>query len=132
MLAVARVLSQLAEQDGAVFLLVGEGQAHGFAEVLFGGGLVGDGIHLQADGAAGMRDFVDVHGGESQEAHQQEIANNDEDRAVHGSVAREDRTGSDSALTWSSSASRSSSRRAGRSWKILKIDTKMMPNEVEE
>ena len=42
----------------------------------------------QAINGLGLKPDVDVHGGKRHQAHQEEIANDDEDRAVHEGVAR--------------------------------------------
>ena len=123
---------QLAEQQFPAFLLVAQRQAHDGREVLAGLGLIGGHLHLELGWGALVHDFVNVDGGEGEHAHQQEIANDDEDAAIHGVVAKARAAAGATGSGEMASASSSSLRRNGRKWQILKIDTKMMPKEVEE
>ena len=66
---------------------------------------------------------------ERQQAQQQEVANDNEDAAVHDGVPR---VGVAASAVVSASASSSNRRRAGRRLKILNTHTKMMPNDVDE
>ena len=94
--------------------------------------LVGRKVRLDLPGSALVGHLVDVHGGKRQQADQQEIADDDQDRAVHDGVANLGATPGGWGSAGVASASSSSFRRSGRRWKILKMETKMMPNEVEE
>ena len=83
---------------------------------------------------AGLGDPVDIHRRESQEADQEEIANNDQDATVHEAAAKDgvaEERGSGATVS-RASASMSKRRRTGRSLKILKTETKMTPKAVEE
>ncbi len=70
-----------------------------------------------------------------QQTQQQEVADDDEDAAVHDSrqgLTRPPAEHSPVGGRVPASASSNNFRRAGRRWKILKMTTKMMPNDVEE
>src|SRR5690242_16204321 len=115
-----------------VFALLIQGKPHDVAKVLPAVNLIGGHVHLDLARGSVVGDLVDVYGGESQQADQQEIANDDKDASVHGVVANErDSLEADSA--WASiSAASSTLRRAGRRWKILNTETKTTPKAVEE
>ena len=79
-------------------------------------GLIGGHLHLELGWGALVHDFVNIDGGKGEHAHQQEIANDDEDAAIHGVVAKARAAAGATGSGEMASASSSSLRRNGRKW----------------
>jgi hypothetical protein len=80
----------------AVASLVFEREAHRGVEVIASRRrhlIRAHGRHVHGPGDAVIRDVVNVHRGESQEAYQEEVADDDEDAAVHTVAATRAETG---------------------------------------
>ena len=95
------------------------------------GDLVGGDFDPHLAMRAVVRYLVDIDGGKRQQADQQEVADDDQDRAVHDGVAYLDARVGAGRSGGAPSASSSSFRRSGRRWKILKIETKTMPRRYQ-
>src|ERR1051325_1261369 len=94
--------------------------------------LICDNINLDVARRAFIDRLIDVHGRERQQADEEEIANDDENAPIHNGAARA-RAGSGASVRMGSTSDSSNNfRRIGRRWKILKMETNMMPKEVEE
>ena len=124
-------LGQFRLQLFAVLLLLAERLFHHLREVLPAGVLrLGQGIHLDGRrGALVIASHLAEVRRERQQAQQQEVADDNENAAVHDG---EPRVGVAADASASASASSSSRRRAGRRLKILNTHTKMMPKDVDE
>ena len=114
----------------ALALLV-EGQAHDGGEILPAIDLIGGQVEIGLPGALLVRNLIDINGRKGQQAHQEEVTNDNEYAAVQEGKAR---LGAPASVISGASASASSNRRrrAGRRWQILKMETKMMPKDVDE
>src|SRR5215471_748272 len=95
------------------------------------GGLVSRKLKFEGTLSGAVGNLVNIDGRECQQAYQQEVTDYNQNGTIHVGVAKEARVAPTGSSTGVSASSRSL-RRAGRRWKILKKDTKMIPNEVEE
>ena len=123
---------QFPRQQLAPFMLLLQRQPHHRRQVLPGVHLIGGEVQLGLRRHPFAGRLVDVSRGERQQADQQEVANDDQDGAVHVGETKRGATAAARGSAGAASASSSSVRRSGRRWKILNTDTKMMPNDVEE
>src|SRR5581483_5934795 len=126
-------MGQFTHDLGTAFAFFFQCQAHDGGPIFAClGWLVGGQLEFERSLGLLIRDFVNVDGGERQQADQQKIANDNENGSIHDGVAKEGRAPGATGSSVMLSASSRSFRRAGRRLKILKKETKMIPNEVEE